>query len=404
MPNKLAIEPNFFGESNDFYFSDRKLNKLSRAMYQDTFGFYQRTFNLFQYMQMNRKNEFIVHYPKGQPLVWQPYQACSYENTNSLSLSKRTITPDPIYLREEFCHDSLMDSCFEHMLSYDPNGDISLDAEGVRLFNMLLEEFMANAALGFRISAVAGQLYDVDAISYSENNTADITSLFKRTHGTIRGFIKLAYDMARIDAPWMDLDIVADTDFDENGNYNGDVVDVMDAIIAQSRKPMRQLVNRGGIISNSRFTFLPVFVLSDGYYNAVIDYWNTESSKVATNRTRLTERTFGNETSPTPNRVYYLDGRIPIVPLSEITGFDDYLAGNTHFIGLVASGNMQLGASFTSMPNDIENNDIGIMVARNNDRTRTDYGTYVVLSHALAKTAIADKDFFTGCINYTTPV
>jgi hypothetical protein len=354
-------------------------------------------------MQMNRRNQFVVHYPKGTPLVWQPYQACSYNTTGSITLDRRELTPDPIYMKERFCHDSLMDSCFEHFINYDANGDISLSPEGVRMFNMLIEELMANAQLGFRISAVSGQMFDVDSVNFSMDNTANIEDLFKRVHPTLKGVLKIAYDQAQIDAPWMDLDVAADTDFDEMGEFTGNPVDAVEAIAAKAPKPLRQLYKRGGTVTGNRFNFLPIIVCSDGWYSAFLRRYNEEGAQVALNRVRLSKRTFGAENSPTPTEVMYLDGRVPIVPLSEITGFDQYVEGNLNFLGIVASGNMQVGSSFTGLPNDIEGRDIGVMIGRDNDMHSDSYGSYTVLSHVLAKTAIADKNYFAGCINHTVP-
>lgn len=147
----------------------------------------------------------------------------------------------------------------------------------------------------------------------------------------------------------------------------------------------------------------PLLVVSDFYFNAIVDQYNFETVQTATNRTRIQTRDFGGEQSPTPQRVYYIDGRLPVIPLDDINGFDEFLKGDTHFMGIIASGNIQLGASFSSLPEDIENHDIGVSVTRNNDKTRNDYGKYTVLSHALSKVAIADPDYAVASITHTTP-
>jgi len=404
--DKLAILPDFLpGQPNSFTFPHQKLNTIARAEYQDTFGVYQRLFNVFSYMQMNRRNKFVVHYPKGTPLVWQPYKACSYNHTGSMSLDSRELTPDPIYMKEKFCHDVLLDSCFEHLIQYPSSGEITLDATGVQLFNQLIDELLANAQLGFRISAVAGQMYDVDAVEFSESNTAELDALFQRVHNTIKGIIKISYDMARQDKPWLDAALVADTDFDETGTYvGGNPIEVVDALVkSKAQKPLRQLYNRGGVAQTGRFTFLPLIICSDGWYASFLEQYQTESEQTAVNRTRLSKRSIAAETSPTPTEVLYLDGRVPIIPLSEITGFDPYVKGNLNYLGVISSGNMQIGASFSQLPENIEQQDIGVLVGRNENFHDDNYGSYTVLSHALAKTALADPNYAVGTINYTVP-
>ena len=124
-------------------------------------------------MQMNKKNKFIVHIPKGAPLMWQPYVSCSYDSTGSITIGRRELEPDPIYMKEQFCHDELMNSCYEHMIEYDTAGDVGLDAQGLQLFRTFLDELLANAAYGWRITAASGQLYDVNNVQFSPDNTAN---------------------------------------------------------------------------------------------------------------------------------------------------------------------------------------------------------------------------------------
>lgn len=386
------------------YFTAAELNSLQRASYTDTFGFYQRLFNVFGYMQLNKKQKYVVHSPKGHPLVWQQWKACSYSETGSLTMNTRELIPDPIYLKERFCHDELLFSAYEHMLNWASSGQLGLDDEGTRLFNMLIEEFMANAAYGLRMTATAGDLYDVSTVPLSADNTATLNDLMARTHNTFKGWMKLSMDLAANEGKgWMNLAITDDTEFDEVAGYQGNILDLLDTLKANARKPLRQLINRGGIVSEGRFTFLPLIVLSDSYFNAVVERYNFESDRVATNRVRLTMNTFGGENTPTPQRVFYLDGMLPIIPLQEINGFDTYLKGQTHGAYIVASGNIQLGSSFAGIPENIENPNIGMMMARNEDITRDDFGKFSVLSHALTKVAIADPDYFVGTTTYTEP-
>lgn len=402
MPER-TISPNFLPGQGQFFFTAKEINWFLRQMYADDFGFYQRLFRLYTYMPMNKKNKFIIHSPKGHPLMWQPYTSCSYSETGSLTVGRRELEPEPIYMKEGFCHDIIMDSCYEHMIQYAASGMVDLDAEAQEIFRQFIEEVLTNAAWGYRLTLTSGQLYDVNAVEFSADNTANITDLFKRTHGTARGWVKLLHDMSLDGYGHLDLNLTDSGDFDSLGFFTGSIVELLDALIKNAKKPFRSLINRGGIVQEGRLSFYPLVVLSDGYFQAVVDYYNAEASKIATNRMRITKRNFGGDNTPTPQSVYYLDDRLPIIPLSDVNGYDQYLKGTTQFAGIIASGNVQLGTSFGAIPEDIEDRDIGVMVEREDRISSDKYGRYTVLSHSLVKSALADPDYAVATIDYTEP-
>lgn len=398
-----SITPNFVPDQNQFFFTSKELNSIAREMYADDFGFYQRLFQLYTYMPMNTRRKFIIHTPKGHPLMWQPYTSCSYEETGSITIGRRELEPEPIYMKEGFCHDVLMDSCYDHMIQYDRNGQVDLSEEARMVFQKFIDELLSNAAWGFRLSLTSGKLFDVDTVGFSDDNTANLTALFKRTHGTTRGWVKMFHDLALAEYPWLDLNLTDASDFDAAGFYNRNIVTLLDELVKNTKKPFRNLINRGGVVQEGRARFLPLIVLSDSYFQAVVDHYNIEAEKIATNRMRITRRTFGGENTPTPNSVFYLDDRLPIIPLSDINGYDAYVKGTTHFAGIIASGNIQMGTSFAAIPEDVENQDIGVAIERETRISSDNYGRYTVLSHALAKAALADANYAVGTISYTEP-
>lgn len=397
----LRIEPQFVPESNAFYYTSKDVNAFYRSQYTDTFGFYQRNFRVFSYMQMNSKRKYVVNQPKGSPLVWQQFKSCSYEGTSSLTIGRKELEPESIYMREDFCVDAMFDSAYSHLIQYGRDGDYGLDADGQRIFLELLQELLANAAAGYRMTAVAGRLYDVLNIPMNPENTVNISNLFRRTHGAFKGLLKLAMEAAQLEAPQLNVNILDESDFDAYGNYTGDIYAVLDELRARAKTPLRRLLDNGGAVTYLGKTMYPNILLSEGLYWAVIQKYQQESVTQATNRVRLVEREYGNVQGQTPQRVFFLDGRYPIIPFYDANGFDEYIKGRTQFAGIVASDLFQIGSSFDSLPEDIEGNDLGIIIARDNDYTSNSYGKYTVLSHNLVKTAIADTDYMVSTIAYT---
>ena len=388
------------GQANGFAFETGEMNQMVRAEYLDTFGFYQNLFGVYSYMRMNRKQKYILHQPKGTKLVWQPYTSCSYDSTGTLQMGRRELIPEFIAMNEKWCQDELLDSTYEHWMEAVANGDLILTDEGVAAFNLMMEELMANSVEGLRATLSAGRLYNVNTVNYSEDNTTTITDMFKKTHGSARGWVKLAYDLAKEKYDHLNVASFDDSDFEGEGDYTGDIVKLLENLKKAAPKPLRQLINHGGMIRGGGRSFMPLIGLSDSFFNAVVRYWNAESEKTATNRTRITRERIAAENSPTPQFVYYLDGILPIVPLQDVSAYDEYLKGRTHFAGIFGSGNIQMGHQFGVIP-EVERDQIGLMVAKVTDPSRDNYGQYVVKSHAAVKAAIADPNYMVSTIGYT---
>lgn len=400
MSSQLSIEPFYLPQENAIAYSTSELNSIARNRYMDTFGYYQSVFNLFGYMRMTKKYKYQVHTIKGSPLVWQPLTNCSYEPTGSLSVGKKDITPDEVYMNEQFCHDELMDGCWEHFLNYTEGGDIELDPTGIAAFNLMTDELLANASLGHRLTLTSGQLYNVDTVAMNPAATAKQVDLFKRTHGTSRGWVKLFMDLSLSGYPWLNKALVNASDFDQFG-FTGDILALYDEMVDLARKPLRKLINHGGIIQDGRFGFFPLAVVSDSFFYAVKQKYLQIKASVATNEMRITKRRVEVPGMTHPVFVYYFDDMIPIIPLGEISGYDEYLAVDTHFFGLVASTNIQLGHNFGAVDLNIEGTNIGVMIAKQTDITQPNYGSYTWLSHGLMKAALGDPEYAIATIAST---
>lgn len=386
-------------DGRGFGFETREVNTFARANYMDTFGFWQSRFGLYSYMRLNKLNKFTIYSPQGHPLMLQPWNSCSVTPTGSLTVGQRELEPEKAVIFEKFCFDELLDSCFQHFIEWSASGDNMMDANGSAMFNELVNEMMANAALAFRASLASGDLYNVNTVEYSADNTANLTTMFGRTHGTFQGWVKLLMDMASAEGVGhLNQGLMSESDFDETG-YTGNIIELYDKLRANAKRPMRTIINQGGVMVGGRSRFTPLFVVSDLMFNAVINEYNALADQVATNRVRISRQEVNNGTGTTPTMIYFIDST-PIIPLSDISVFDAYVEANTHFAGIIGSGNIQMGTSFANIPQNIEDG-IAMMFGQETDGGREDYGTYWFRSHMLGKAAIADTDYISSTILQT---
>lgn len=382
-----------------FQFTTADMNSLARRRYMDVFEFWQRMFGVYGWMKINQLFKFTVYSPKGYPLGWQEYKSCAYDETGQVTLGKRELSPSAVYWRTRFCHDELLDSCFKHFLRFNEDSSIGLTADGNELIRAVSDEIIANAGLSARYALTSGNFYDLATTPLSVDNTAKITADLNKTYPAVTGWVKLVFDLAAAGKPWLNQTAPGSAaDFDGDGNYVGDILVLFDNLKKGARSPMRQLVNQGIQFSAGGVrSFAPLFVLSDSYFNAVVQAYNDQATQIATNRVRITQVSAPNA-SGMPSIYYMIDGRIPIVPLSDICGFDEFLGVQTHYAGLVASGNIQLGWSFSDIPDNIENKPVAMQIGRVTDITRSDLGMWTFLSHALMVSSIADADFMSSVI------
>lgn len=191
------------------------------------------------------------------------------------------------------------------------------------------------------------------------------------------------------------------TQYNADGEFTGDILGVYDALKAKAKRPLKALINRGASIrvsGNTRAT-MPLFLVGDSEFAGIADAYEKEGNQIATNRHRITMREYTGGANGEPRYVYWIDNRVPVIPLSDINGFDPYIAAQTHFAGIVASGVLQIGASFRALPRQIESADIGFRVARNDDWSSDEYGIYTVGAHALEANTIADPSLAVMSIN-----
>lgn len=403
MPTR-KVSASFVPSDSRLYFDTAELQSFQREEYMDTFGIYQSRFGLYNYMQMNQMHQYTVHTPKGSPLVWQPWTSCAYDQTGSLSIGKKTIVPTPIYMNEKFCQDELLDSVWRHHLRWEANGEMSETEQYRKVLGTLIDELQANAALGLRMTMTSGQLHgqlgQLNAgTTFDPNATVDVQSLFKKTHHAARGWVKLMADLALSDARFAHLNIpnLIANSYSTSGEWQGDIMALYESLKDKAPAELKKLINRGAAATGGGAAvraFRPLFVVSDNIYNSVITAYNAQQALTATNGRRITKQLIDGVIA------YFIDDIIPIVPIEEIAGYDQYLKGFTNFAGIIGSGVINLGGSFISLPNNIENKDVAMVIERDNSYSNNTHGMYTFVSHALAAAAISDARYAVATMQY----
>ncbi len=175
------------------------------------------------------------------------------------------------------------------------------------------------------------------------------------------------------------------------------VTNIYDALKAAAKPELRQLVDEGGVAGSvSGSDFMPIVLVSSSIHSAIALEFNTLCVAVTCLNPRITRREF-TTTTPKGSRVvfvYYIDG-VPVIPISDINCYDQYLTGATHLMAITASGNIGLGSSFDALPVvDGGGGEVGILIER--ETSAINLGKYYFLSHALFATTLADTNFYVG--------
>lgn len=392
--NPIAINPGFRQDLQTLYFTSKDLNAFTRPTYVDNFGYFQDTFGVYGYMTLDRNREFIVHRPKGLPLLWQPDNSCSIDPTKNIVVRSESIRPERAKMYTTICRDQLFDSCFEQLIRYNGTAHPELDTEGNAILGELVAELRANMNLAARYILTLGQLHGNANI----DPTLPISTqdLFTRTTTAVRGWLPLFAALADDGFAHLNVNGLIPNDFIQDcKNWGGSIVDIFDALECAAPKPLQNLINSGGFVQSNTTganQFRPLFVISGELHNALAREYRNQSAQIAQNNPRISKRDVINPVSGNPGWVYFIDD-IPVIRLDDINGYDQFLTSQTHFAGIIASGNIQLGMAYNSLPNDIEANDAAIIISRNLNPSNGSYGDYNMLAFNLFQVSLADPNF-----------
>jgi len=386
------------------YFETERLNYLADAEYNEHFGFFQRTFGVYSYMQMNRYLKYKIHYPQGTPFMWQPHNSCAWTPTGTLSMATKEIEPCRAKINEQFCYDEWMDSAYEAWLSWEQS-NVAINEAGRDATDALVRTLLRNATVGARAVNVAGQLLDTGTLTFEEGTPTNIRSAFLKSADVCRGWIALARALAAEDSAkygHMENGLITAGNISSDGeSYTGSFLSLYDAQVAAAPKKLRNAIESGGVTGIST-PFYPMMLVSPSMISALYQDWLTQKSTTAVNDPRIERREYTVDTprGPRPMYVYFVDGTV-IIPVEEVELYDNYLTTTSHFAYLTVSGAIQMGGSFASIP-EIPGGQIAMAIQASD--LLQNLGTYSFLSHALFASAINDKDMLSGDFAIGTPV
>lgn len=405
---EFLIKPRFRALNNALYFETDSLNALAMAEYNDKWGFYQRQYNVYNYMRLTQDMTFRLHYPEGTPFMWQPHNNCAWTPTGTLTMNTMEVTPCRAKINEQNCYDELINSTYKAALQWSTNPTVGFSQMGIQFNNQLVQTIMKNATLGARMTLTGGQLHDLTSVTFETGVDGRIEDAYRRTAGTCRGWIELCRDTAAADPNKAHMDggasgFIDAADISSDGKtYLGTtntVIELLDIVKAGSPTELQDAILEGGV-GGFGTTFYPLFLVSPTIFRAIDKEWLAQKVSPLMNEPRITKRpvTVEGRTFWT----YFID-EIAIVPISEISQFDRYVTGTSHFCYLTISGVIQLGGSFANIPvaAGIGEQGVSIMIQVSTDAE--DYGTSKYLSHGLMATAINDTNYIAGEYIYAEP-
>jgi hypothetical protein len=143
-------------------------------------------------------------------------------------------------------------------------------------------------------------------------------------------------------------------------------------------------------------------MVSDSIYSAVAAAYKAQTATFPS--IGYTPR-FGMEAIPNTGggrdwKVYTIDS-VPVIPVSEISHYDQYLTGATHFACITISENIQMGSSFATLPDTRNVENAGMLIDQST--SAKDYGMFYFLAHALLATTIANTDMVSATQIYALP-
>ena len=399
---EFLIKPRFRALNSALYFQTESLNALARAEYNDKLGVYQARYGLYTYMQMTSQLTFKIHYPEGTPFMWQPHKNCAWTPTGTLSMNQKEITPCRSKINEQFCYDENLDGTFQEFLRHGGGATIQLSQAGIQYTNELIRTIVKNATLGARMTMVGGQLIDLSSVTFETGAPARIEDAYRRTAGTCKGWIELARQTALIPGnEHLDGSFIQGGDISSDGKtFTGSTVDLYDSVFDGSPTELQDSIIEGGV-GGFGSMFYPIFAVSPSIYRAIIKDWKAQKVSPLMNEPRITRIPIQ---VPSPNGqwtmfIYFIDDTV-VIPISDISHFDKYVTGTSHFCYLTISGVIQLGGSFADIPK-VSESEVSVMVQVSEDAE--DYGTYKFLSHGLMATAINDTNYLAGDYVYAEP-
>jgi len=388
------------GGSDRIAYPSGAINALVRSEYLDTFGPYQKAFNLHHYMKMNKMREYRIERIDRSDVAVQKYTSCAFQDGAFLSSTVDNLKPTKSYIQASRCIDEDFESIWEETLDFKNSGAPEYDAIGTQRQNMFIENLLEDYTVAINRMNCIGNFHDKTS-TLRQDITAEERSIWDKTTSEHKGSKRLAVDYATAKGyAWMQrTDLLKASDFSTDGSiYNESVTDLIEAFLYDNNKlkKLNKMVN--GTIKTVRGQEVwPYIELSSALYNKAVKELNAESANPLSNDRLLNWEVVNGV------RVIMYNGRVPIIPAEYVDGFDRYLNGDTHSITISTSKNVQFGGNWDAVSDEKEIYGFrpAVLISRGTNPSHTEsYKKWNVLSTQLLMSTIVDPDLYTGAVIY----
>lgn len=386
------------------------LNHILETEIYDGHNVIQQVVGPYSWMKMNSRRKHIVTAISGTSFMWQPDNACTWDPIGDTGMNDIAIQPCAAKINMEWCKDSLYKSCYESVIEYsrtasDPS---KLNEEGEDLISKVVRVHGRNATIGARGLLVTGGLYDFGALrtAVGEDPFHELVTDKRRKAimmqvGTCKGWIALMQQRASENKALeghFNLGQYKETDFNDDGEFIAEPVAFFDAQLKKSPRELRSLQYRGGL-AGANGTRKLVWMVDTMLHDAVAQAYERQCLDELCKNPRLKVMETTDEAGATV--MIYKVGNFHVVPVDELCEVDDHLKGHTALSVLTIGGNICLGGSFDDIPNlAMGNGGEAIGLAIEKSTKLSDAGKWFIASWGLFSTAIADRRYISGNIDF----
>ncbi len=392
----LRIQPFFTRGRNMIEIPTSEMNAFTAQEIRDNSDFYQATFGVFNWMPFNKTMKYVLHSMYAHPFVWQKDTSCSWDETGSLRMDRTEISPCYAKLNEGLCDDELLNECLKVLWTWG-GGQRKLDAKGVQIMNQMYQVLATNYTMAARNMLAAGQLFDLNQITWQDGVTNELKDLISRTNNTCKGWLELLRQVgatpgnSHVNIP----NFFTSSMFDGNV-YVGDVVELKDALQDHAKSQLQNALDEGGLGGTmiNGIVPAPMIICSPSVVSRAAKQYRELCVNITCINPRLTRKEYPWKGSVI--NVYFVDN-VPLIPQAACNEYTQYFTGQYHFAYLSLGRNLNLGGDFGNIPT--LDDPIAITIQKSLDVK--DQGKIYIDSRAMFATGVADLRFITGAQAYT---
>ena len=374
---EFIVKPTWSEKDNMISLPCKRMNHVQFVKHYNRFDAYQACFGIYDWLQKNDLNKYIIHRFDQSPFVWQKHINCTPDPLSDLNSESVELEGCKAILLKEWCKDSLFNSCFEMLMGYQGGRIDVLPGDGARFMNQLASTYISRASQGALLTLIAGGRFDMNVIEKraGKNIPKEVWNNIEKTIGTCNGWLQEVELRSKVVGNQnLKVSHMKPSDFDPVTRcYTGDVLDLFDATREKADSQLQSIVTTGAIpmMGAASGMQIPIMVVDAYTYQGFIKQEESQCiPEGCTKRLMKKEKEYmGNTMS-----VLYIDNTL-IVPVSGAQQYDQYFSGALHFAYLTLSKNIALGGSFNALPGvNGEGEQIGLRIQRGNTlKTEDEY-------------------------------